>query len=72
MTGAVVEGGRLHLLDASGATVVEAIPDSALLLRAERATWKLDSSSGLWGKDEQTSITVRVDGARLSGRAGCA
>ena len=68
---AVVEGSRLHLRDAAGATLLEAIPDSALVLRAERSTWRLDNSSGLWGKDGQTSITLRVDDGRLSGRNGC-
>ncbi len=68
---AIVEGGRLHLLDAAGATVLEAVPDAALLLAAEKSTWRLDNSSGLWGKGEQSSITLRVESHRLSGRSGC-
>lgn len=68
---AVLEGGRLHLLDAAGATVLEAVPDAALLLAAEKSTWRLDNSSGLWGKGEQSSITLRVESHRLSGRSGC-
>ncbi len=71
VTGAVVEGGHLHLLDAAGDTMLEAIPDSALLLAAEKSTWRLDNSSGQWGKGEQTSITLRVERGRLSGRSGC-
>lgn len=69
--GAFTEAGRLHLVDATGTVVLEAIPDAALLLAAEKSTWRLDNSSGLWGKGERTAITLRVERDRIVGNSGC-
>lgn len=65
VTRAVVEGGRLHLLDTTGSVQLEAIPDAALLLDADGFTWRLENKNG------PSRITLVVGRDRLTGNSGC-
>ncbi len=62
---AVVDSGRLHLLDQAGAELLEAIPDAALVLERDRSTWRL------LGENDVIQVTLQVGNGQLTGKTGC-